>query len=183
MRLVEQAHKEIGSILSLGDQAIDATAGNGYDTLFLAQKVGVDGRVFAFDLQQEGIIKTTNLLEENNLFSQVTLFQKCHSKLSMAILPELKGRIQAITFNLGYLPGGNKEIITRPESTLSALQSAYDYLSNDGIISLIAYRGHSGGQIEYEKIKKFISEKNWSFCCPKENLSEKSPVLYLIDKG
>ena len=183
MRLVEQAHKEIEKVLSLGDQAIDATAGNGHDTLFLAQRVGKDGRVFAFDLQQKGIIKTTNLLEENNLISQVSLFQKCHSKLSLAILPEFKGRIQAITFNLGYLPGGDKEIITKPESTVSALQAAYDYLSLDGIISLIAYRGHSGGQLEYEQIKKLISEKNWSFRCPQENLRQKSPVLYLINKS
>ena len=183
MRLVEQAHKEIEKVLSLGNQAIDATAGNGHDTLFLAQRVGKEGRVFAFDLQQKGIIKTTNLLEENNLISQVTLVHECHSKLSLKILPELKGRIQAITFNLGYLPGGDKEIITKPESTVSALQTAYDYLSLDGIISLIAYRGHSGGQLEYEQIKKLISEKNWSFRCPQENLRQKSPVLYLINKS
>ena len=87
-----------------------------------------------------------------------------------------------VTFNLGYLPGGNKELITKPETTLSALIQAYDYLTEDGIISLIVYRGHPGGQDEYDQLEKLMKKKNWAFEKSKGNQSHDCPVLFLIRK-
>ena len=182
MRLIERAHNELKKILNAGDQVIDATPGNGYDTVFLARQVGINGKVFAFDLQAESIEGSIRLIEAEKLVQQVTFFQSCHSKISEFLPVEIKGGIQAVTFNLGYLPGGDKQIITRPETTLSALDQSYEYLSENGIISLIAYRGHKGGKREYNLLIELIKKMKWSCqTCP-GNQSENSPVLFIIRK-
>jgi hypothetical protein len=93
------------------------------------------------------------------------------------------GKIKAVIFNLGYLPGGDKKIITQPDSTLSALKQAHLCLSDDGIISLIAYRGHDGGQREFEEIDKLTEKKNWSVQKKTSNQAPDSPVLFLIGKA
>ena len=103
-------------------------------------------------------------------------------KISITLPNELIGTIRVVTFNLGYLPGGNKELITKPETTLSALIQAYDYLTEDGIISLIVYRGHPGGQDEYDQLEKLMKEKNWAFEKSTGNQSDDCPVLFLIRK-
>ena len=59
MRVTEKAHAELDKILQCGDFAIDATLGNGYDTQFLAQKVGTSGHVYAFDIQKQSIEQST----------------------------------------------------------------------------------------------------------------------------
>ena len=71
MRLTEQAHQEIKKFLKPGDRVIDATAGNGYDTQFLANLVGSEGVVFAFDIQKESIEESTRLIENADLSNQV----------------------------------------------------------------------------------------------------------------
>lgn len=183
MRLTEQAHKEISKFLLLGDMAIDATAGNGHDTKFLTQKVGINGRVFAFDRQKESIERTHSLLERENLLTQVSLFPHCHSTISKKIPSEFKGKIKVCTFNLGYLPTGDKTIITEPQSTISALIQSYEYLSDDGIISILAYRGHPGGKEEFNKIEELIFNEKWARKQFSGNERAESPVLSLIIKS
>ena len=183
MRLTEQAHKELDKIIHAGDFVIDATLGNGYDTQFLAQQVGKDGEVYAFDIQKESIEQSTRLLEKQQLLSQVIFTQSCHSKMLEHVPVTMLGKIKAVIFNLGYLPGGDKEIITQPDSTLSALKQAHLCLSDDGIISLIAYRGHDGGQREFEEIEKLTEKENWAVQKKPSNQAPDSPVLFLIGKA
>jgi hypothetical protein len=183
MRLTEQAHSELDKIVHAGDFVIDATLGNGYDTQFIAQKVGQDGGVYAFDIQKESIEQSTRLLEKQQLVSRVVFTQSCHSKMLEHVPVTMLGKIKAVIFNLGYLPGGDKKIITQPESTLSALKQAHLYLSDDGVISLIAYRGHGGGKYEFEEIENLIKQKNWSFQKIPGNETPDSPVLFLIGKA
>ena len=183
MRLTEQAHRELDKIIHAGDFVIDATLGNGYDTQFLAQKVGNDGGVYAFDLQKESIEQRTRLLEKHQLLSRVIFTQSCHSKMLEHVPVTKLGKIKAVIFNLGYLPGGDKKIITQPDSTLSALKLAHHCLSDDGIISLIAYRGHDGGQREFEEIEKLTEKENWSVQKKPSNQAPDSPVLFLIGKA
>ncbi len=182
MRLTEQVHTELKKNLKSGDRAIDATAGNGHDTEFLARQVGANGEVFSFDLQLESIEESTRLIKGKGLVKWVTFFQTCHSEISKFIPIEIKGGIQAVTFNLGYLPGGNKQIITQPETTLSALSQSYEYLSANGIISLIAYRGHDGGKREYGKLIELIKKMKWHCQTYPGNQSDNSPILFLIRK-
>lgn len=182
MRLTERTHTELKKILNPGDQVIDATTGNGYDTVFLAKQVGAKGQVFAFDLQAESIKESTRLIEAEKLVQRVTFFQSCHSRISEFLPIEIKGVIQAVTFNLGYLPGGDKQVITHPETTLSALDQSYEYLSVNGIISLIAYRGHDGGKREYNELTELIKKMKWSCQTYPGNQSDHSPILLIIRK-
>ena len=183
MRLTEQAHREMDKIIHAGDFVIDATLGNGYDTQFLAKKVGYDGGVYAFDIQKESIEQSIRLLEKQQLLSRVIFTQSCHSKMLEHVPVTKLGKIKAVVFNLGYLPGGDKKIITQPDSTLSALKQAYLCLSDDGIISLIAYRGHDGGQREFEEIQKLTEKENWSVQKKPSSQAPDSPVLFLIGKA
>ena len=183
MRLTEQAHREMDKIIHAGDFVIDATLGNGYDTQFLAKKVGYDGGVYAFDIQKESIEQSIRLLEKKQLLSRVIFTQSCHSKMLEHVPVTKLGKIKAVVFNLGYLPGGDKKIITQPDSTLSALKQAYLCLSDDGIISLIAYRGHDGGQREFEEIQKLTEKENWSVQKKPSSQAPDSPVLFLIGKA
>ena len=56
--LVNVAHNLIKDVLHPGDIAIDATVGNGHDTLFLVEQVSPSGKVFGFDIQQAAIDST-----------------------------------------------------------------------------------------------------------------------------
>ena len=111
---------------------IDATCGNGNDTLFLAQQVS-NGHVFGFDIQDTAIQST---FEKVKAFNNVTLIQDGHENIKKHIDIQFKGQIDAAIFNLGYLPKGDKSIVTRPETTIKAINAIFDYLSVEGIIVL-----------------------------------------------
>ena len=106
----------------------------------------------------------------------------CHSKMETVLPGNAKGRIQAITFNLGYLPKGDKSITTEPATTLAALRSAYDWLARAGVLSILCYRGHPGGKAEEEAVRKLIEDGNWMREIITGNDSAESPVLHWIEK-
>ncbi|HSX37447.1 MAG TPA: class I SAM-dependent methyltransferase [Chlamydiales bacterium] len=148
--------------LRQGDVAIDATAGNGHDTLFLAQ-LGLSS-LFSLDIQHSAIQKTEALLKENlteQEFEKVTLCQRSHDdlkKISLSKAPNL------IVYNLGYLPGGDKNIHTRVESTLSSVQSALSILDGKGALSITCYPGHEEGMKEERELLRFkaaLSTEKW----------------------
>ncbi|BAO45305.1 class I SAM-dependent methyltransferase [Thiolapillus brandeum] len=153
MRLTRKAQLIVGEYLQPGGLAVDATTGNGHDTLFLAQGLGSTGRVFAFDIQARALATTRARLEAAGLDTQVQLIHRSHEKLLESLPPETHGGIQAVMFNLGYLPGSDKTTITRRDSSLAALQQATRIVSPQGIISVLAYRGHPGGQEESQAIQ------------------------------
>lgn len=148
MSLLKLAHQYIENQLRSGDTAIDATVGNGHDTLFLAKQVGAKGRVYGFDIQQAAIVATTEKLQHNQLLNPVTLIQASHAEMATHIPVSQQGKITACMFNLGYLPKGDKRIITQTSSTLLALTAACQLLATQGIITILAYPGHVGGDDE-----------------------------------
>lgn len=154
-RLTEQAHAIVASVVKSGDTVIDATAGNGFDTCFLAEQVGTEGRVFAFDIQQQAIQRTADRLHKAGL-SNVTLLQRDHSEMTEAIPKEHHRRVAAVMFNLGYLPGGDRSVITDSTSTTAAIRAALDLLRPGGIVTIIAYPGHSGGNDESATVRRLI---------------------------
>ncbi len=156
--LVNTAHDLIRDILHPGDIAIDATVGNGHDTVFLAKQVGPSGHVYGFDIQQQAIDSTVDKLRQAQLSDCLTLIHASHADMGEKIPVDLHGKIKAIMFNLGYLPGGDKSVITQTGSTLIALTVATRILAVDGIITLLAYPGHPGGDQETDQVKNWCEQ-------------------------
>ncbi|KRG10464.1 tRNA (mnm(5)s(2)U34)-methyltransferase [Staphylococcus sp. NAM3COL9] len=130
---------------------IDATCGNGNDTLFLAQQVP-QGKVYAFDIQTEAI---NNTKQKTEGYHNITLIQDSHAHVKQHIQ---KSEVDAAIFNLGYLPKGDKSIVTHPESTLSAINSIFDMLAPEGLIILVIYHGHDEGKLERDTIIEYLSQ-------------------------
>lgn len=155
--LSEIAHQHIQTMLADGMLAVDATLGNGHDCLFLAQCVGETGHVYGFDIQTQAILASRARLQQHDMPERATLFQADHANISRLIPENLHSHITAIMFNLGYLPGADKTVITRSTSTLPALDAACGLLASQGIITVIAYPGHSGGDQETERVEQWLS--------------------------
>lgn len=151
--LVEKAHERVCPRLGRGAIAIDATVGNGYDTLFLLRQVAPNGRVYGFDIQPSALDSARAKIKEPVLRDCLTLFHDSHALMSERIPTLLHGSINAIMFNLGYLPGSDKNVMTQAESTIAALIEARQLLSPHGIITIIAYPGHAGGALETERVR------------------------------
>ncbi len=151
--LVALAHETAAQVLHAGDIAVDATVGNGHDTIFLAQSIGTSGRLYGFDIQPAAIASTRLRLEEHSLLPRATLLQCGHEKMTEEIPVEYHGRIKAVIFNLGYLPGNDHGVRTHSSTTLQALKSALTLLAPEGIIVIVAYTGHEHGREETEEVK------------------------------
>lgn len=141
-----------------GKIAVDATAGNGKDTLFLAEAVGGKGKVFAFDIQEEAIFKTRALLHTKEVH-WCEIIHDSHVNIDRYNIIHPK----AVVFNLGYLPGGDHNIVTKSEDTLIAIKKALKILAVDGIITLTIYPGHAGGDKEASDINNFVSTLSRAF--------------------
>ena len=156
--LLNTAHNFIKKVLHPGDIAIDATIGNGHDTLFLVEQVYPSGLVFGFDIQQIAIESTKEKIKQTNYPNCLTLIHTSHTEMYKAIPTHYHGNIKAIMFNLGYLPGGDKTIITSTDSTITALNNSCHLLSSNGIITIIAYPGHSGGDLETVQVTNWCDK-------------------------
>ncbi|XP_057765261.1 uncharacterized protein LOC130986016 [Salvia miltiorrhiza] len=188
-KATEVAHAVWKNVVRKGDMVIDATCGNGYDTLAMLRLVADDegrGRVFAMDLQKSALESTSSLLDRSLTPHQrglVELYAMCHTK--MEDLVPSGAAVRLVAFNLGYLPGGDKKIKTESETTLVALEAAKRILARGGLISILAYVGHFGGREEFEKVRSFAAEldvDNW-VCCTLQMLNRPSaPVLVLLSK-
>lgn len=155
--LTQLAHEALRPVIQPGDVAIDATAGNGHDTLFLAGLVGPTGHVYAFDVQSEALEQTRLLLEPNCL-ERVTLLQADHAELKRMIPSREYPRISGIVWNLGYLPGGEKHIVTQADSTRRSLQDGLEILRSGGVATVLAYPGHPGGREECALVEHYLNQ-------------------------
>lgn len=151
--LTVRAHELIRQVLAEGNIAIDATVGNGHDTLFLAQTVGQKGKVYGFDIQQDALDITYQRLQKHYVETQVSLFHAGHEVIPILLPNNARGKIKAAMFNLGYLPGGDKTRTTRISTTLSALEAVLPLLISGGRITILAYTGHPGGSEEANAVK------------------------------
>lgn len=173
MSLTQQAHHAILSHLATtGRQqlrfSIDATCGNGYDTAFLVQHT--EHLTFGFDIQAQAIAKTRQRLTDSEQTDgtgvpyreKVYLFQQSHTNMLAACQQQQTscvGQVDAIMFNLGYLPRADKNITTNADSTLSALNAALQLLSTQGIMTILCYRGHAGGLRETDAVLQWLGKK------------------------
>lgn len=153
--IINYSHHLLEQTVSLGDTVIDATCGNGHDTLFLSKIVGENGKVLAFDIQEEAILNTETLLHKNGR-TNVKLICDSHENLNDYLACGQYDTIGGAIFNLGYLPGGDKSVITKATSTIIALDSILLSLKKGGMAILVIYPGHPGGEEEKEAVLKHV---------------------------
>ena len=168
----------ISRYLHPGDTVVDATCGNGHDTLAMA-KMGA-GKIYAFDVQETAITNTESLLTKENIpLSNVHLILDSHANMCNYI----KEKVQVIVFNLGYLPSANKSIITSSESTITAVKEAMKLLKKDGLICISMYSGHPGGQEEKQSLLDFaesLDERTWHTAYINMRNQRKNPPEILL---
>lgn len=187
MRLTERVHIILKQTIQPGDTAIDATAGNGHDTRAMAQLVGSSGKVFAIDLQSAAIEASRARLEHAGVLAQCELIQGDHAQVLHQLL--VQGiSAAAITFNLGYLPGGKKELTTTPPTTLRALDASKSLITPGGILLVTAYRGHAGGMEEAGEVASWmraLPESTWRVEAkepPTREADRIPPILWIARK-
>lgn len=155
--IINFSHHLLEESVEEGELVIDATCGNGNDTLYLSKLVGDNGNVLAFDIQDQAMEVTDQLLIDNNR-SNVTLIQESHENIDDFL--DEKEVIGGAIFNLGYLPKGDKSVITKGQSTIIALNTILKHLRPGGIVVLVVYHGHDGGKLEKEEVLKHVINLN-----------------------
>ncbi|HIJ96270.1 MAG TPA: class I SAM-dependent methyltransferase [Desulfuromonadales bacterium] len=179
---VPLSHLLVRSCLRPGDTAIDATCGNGYDTLFLAESVGPDGQVWGFDIQQQAITETERRVTEAGLSARVSLIHDGHQNL----LRHVTAPVQTVLFNLGYLPGGDRSIITRPDTTTPAMDQSLALLAPTGVLAITIYPGHSGGSDEQQTVERWanvLKPRHYhSWRMAQNNVAADAPYLLFVQK-
>lgn len=150
------SHDFLLPAIQTGSVAIDLTAGNGWDTLFLAKHIGERGIVYAFDRQTAAIEATRMRLNQAGLLSRVRLKRACHANWPSFVDDNLLG-VCAVVMNLGYLPGGDHTIRTEAASTIEAIHATIPWLRLGSRMSIVAYTGHEGGLAESVAIEAALS--------------------------
>ena len=167
MSVLGMAQKLTAERVAPGDAVVDATCGGGVDTRFLAELVGPRGIVYAFDVQPEALERTRERLAPlgaGGRLPELRLVLGSHSLMAGRIDRALHGRLSAIMFNLGYLPGADtdKSVITRTETTIPALTAALALLRPGGIVTAALYPGHPGGGAEAAAVEAWAGALPWS---------------------
>ena len=177
-RPIHLSHDFLAEVLDDESVAIDATMGNGNDTAFLA---GLAKKVYAFDVQEQALEKTSQRLSDLGI-ENAELILDGHQNLDHYVTEPIRAAI----FNLGYLPSADKSVITKPHTTLEAIEKILDRLEVGGRLAIMIYYGHDGGVEEKDLVEKFIvalPQKEWSVLkyqfinqinCP--------PICYVIEK-
>lgn len=144
LRATELAHSLVAERVPGGATVVDATVGNGVDLVFLSGCVGPEGKVIGFDLQAEAIERSRLRWTEAGMECALELHAVGHERMAEFV----EGRIAAAMFNLGWLPSGDKSVVTRKETTLVALDVAVSRLRKGGVVTVVCYPGHDAGAEE-----------------------------------
>ncbi len=178
---VTYVHKVLRDVIGPGSVVVDATMGNGWDTALMAALTADGGVVYGFDIQPVALEVTRTRIVGSA--ADVRLVLAGHEEMRAHIDPDHHGRIRAITFNLGYLPGGDKDITTHAETTRVALEQALSLLAPDGVITVVCYR-HAEGERELDVVRDLLA--TWSqkdVTCTETrfiNQSGNPPVVFVV---
>lgn len=151
--ITQYCHGRIQQMIKEPVLCIDATAGTGKDTAFLAALVGEKGKVIAMDIQKMAVEQTKLLLKKKQLSERAKVVLDSH--VNMDQYAE-KGTVSLIMFNLGYLPGGDHNLSTKAETTIEALEKGLTMLCEGGMISLLIYSGGDSGFDEKEQVLQWL---------------------------
>lgn len=166
-----------------GDRVVDATMGNGKDTLFLCELVGEHGHVYAFDVQAEAVERTKLRVAEAGFADRTTLLLAGHETMA----EHVPAGVQAVMFNLGWLPGAEHIITTKTNTTLDAVHAAVSLIAPGGIVTVCVYPGHEEGTRELSALLEYarslsVREFNVAHHCF-INASLQTPQLILIQRN
>ena len=182
LKAVNMIRSIVQGVVSEGDLAVDATAGNGHDTLFLASLVGDSGRIYAFDNQLRALDITRERLRAHRLEQRVKLICDGHERMDKYVTD----RVKAVVFNLGYLPGGDHGKTTLPGTTLTAVEKSLDLLLPGGICAIAVYRGHGEGQREDALLREYLTSLDpriyISVWAEATNQRNNPPLVWLVQK-
>lgn len=148
-QITEWCHHFIKVHVSAGDCCIDATAGNGNDTLLLCELVGGTGKVFAFDIQEEAVANTKRRLSEHGVLKRAQVMLESHANMGKYVE---KDSVSCIVFNFGYLPGGDHALATKEDTSIAAIHEGLKLLKKGGMMSLCIYSGGDSGFRERDAI-------------------------------
>lgn len=165
---------------------VDATCGNGHDLLYLAKRAQKGCHLYGIDIQMKAIKSSKDLLQSNDIAPEVSL-TFIHDSHDLALAHQLKDKvIDLMIFNLGYLPGSNHEIITKPHHTIDAIKEGLNKLSKSGIITIVAYPGTSEGMDEMKSLISYLSDleqKLYNVCHWQPlNQVNNPPELFILQK-
>ena len=185
MRLTTLAHDILRAVTPPGACTVDATAGNGHDTLFLARSVGATGYVLAVDRQAQAIAATNEAIAAARIDASVTTVVADHRHLATLIDAHCTEAPTTIMFNLGYLPGSDKTLTTSAATTLPALDAALARLNpSAGVLSVMTYRAHPGGLAEHTAVLEWRdSLPRAQFRVSETAAPGEGPVLHLVATG
>ena len=136
-----------------GDICIDATMGNGNDTALLSKLAGEKGRVVAFDIQQMALDHTKEKMIKEGCPENYELVLDSHETMGNYAKEDT---VSCITFNLGYLPGGDHEMATKGESSIRAIETGLGLLKKKGLMTVCIYSGGDSGFEEKEAVLSYI---------------------------
>ena len=175
--IIETAHLLLNKYITSSDIIVDATMGNGNDTVFLAKQAQY---VYAFDIQDQALLQTQKLLEKNDI-KNVKLIKDSHENILNHI-----NHFRGVVFNLGYLPNGDKNITTKKDITLRTIQNILPVLNKDGFVLIVVYTGHEQGTEESLVLADFLQSIDQNtFKVLRTDLpfqDNKPPFIYFILK-
>lgn len=181
LKATQMAQKFIGDVVREEDVVVDATLGNGKDTIFLSSLVQ-KGKVYSFDIQKGAIDSFKKYMIEMDI-KNIELIHSGHENIEEYV----KERPAAVMFNLGYLPGGDESIMTLPYTTIMAVDKGLKLLKPGGIMTIVSYSGHIGGLEEQKGVLKLVRELNPKAFSLMEirytNGKTNSPMLIVIEKN
>jgi hypothetical protein len=176
---LDLAHAYWKELILSEDVVIDATCGQGFDSEVLAQLL--PKRIYLFDIQREAIVATQQRLRTQPI--ELQFHQVCHSAIAEYVA---KNSVKLIVYNLGYLPGGNKQVTTQADTTVQSVRCALDLLQEGGAISITCYPGHEQGAIEENALLQFcerLSPQDWNICWHRFLNRRAAPSLLLLQKA
>lgn len=172
----------LAPLIRPGDVCVDATAGRGYDTLFLAEQVGPDGTVFTFDIQKAALDSTAARLAAAKLSPRVQLIHESHVHIPQYVHEP----VRTVLFNLGYLPGSDHALRTRAKDSLTACTKCLPLLQIGGVLSVVVYRDGIEGAKEYETIRAWAAYLNAAHYAVLEmammNMPNEPPLQIFIER-
>jgi SAM-dependent methyltransferase len=178
--LTARAHAWLEPVLSAGGTALDATCGNGHDTLFLARALALGGIVHAFDVQAAAIERSRERLDAAETGTHLHWYHRDHADLG-GPLGDI--RLDAAMFNLGWLPRSDSRIITTPASTIAALSAAVERLRPGARVTVLCYRGHEGGADEAAAVHAWVEAAPAHLLAVEpDDPPARSPLLYVLEK-
>ncbi len=154
-QITEFVHHFLECHVNPGDICIDATMGNGNDTLKLCELVGTQGKVYAFDIQKQALENTEKLLKDHGVIHIASLILDSHAHMHNYIE---ENQVDCIVFNFGYLPSGDHKLATKAATSIEAITQGLSLLRNGGLMSLCIYSGGDSGFEERDALLKFLKQ-------------------------